>query len=92
MAETRRWLLTYGTNVKNPNRSYNKVCNQLKQSIQNELSKQFSNPYFLDDNRDGESYSVRFMVEANYDLKLCPPSIGQINLQGKNYKIDLSES
>ena len=92
MAKTKQWLLTYGTNVNNPKMSYNEVCNQLKQSIQNELSKQFSNPYFLDDNRDGESYSVRFMVEANYDLKLCPPSIGQINLQGKNYKIDLSES
>lgn len=91
MTISKRWVLTYGTIINNTESPYYVLCDELEQFIQNKLSKQFSNSHFVEDNRDGESYSVRFMVQADYDLRLNIPSIGQITLQGENYKIELLE-
>jgi hypothetical protein len=91
LAELKKWLLTYDTRVNNTKWPYDKVCDGLKESMLSELNNQFSDSHFVEDNRDGESYSASFMVQADSNLQLKPPSIGQINLQGENYKIDLLE-
>jgi hypothetical protein len=91
LVELKKWLLTYGTGVNNTKCPYDEVCDRLKESIQSELNNQFSNSDFIEDIRDGESYSARFMVQADYNLQLNPPSIGHIDLQGENYNMDLLE-
>lgn len=91
MADSKKWVLTYGTMIDSTTLSYYEVCNKLKRNIEAEIRRQFNHLTYLDDSRDGESYSVRFMVQADYDLSLKPPSIEEINLDGENYKIDLLE-
>ncbi len=64
MMHHRFWVLIYGIIIDNTEIPYCELCDELKQFIQDEVSKHFSNPYYIEVNSDSESYSVRFMIQA----------------------------
>lgn len=91
MKETREWVITFGTLIEGGDIPYYQLCDILEQEIKNSLDSQYGYSEFAEDNRDRESYSVRFLVSVDYDLHLNLPKISSILIRKKTHIIDVLE-
>ena len=59
-----KWVVTYGTIIDVDISNYAYVCDILEESLENEVKKYYPELKFAEDNRDGESFSVRFLISG----------------------------
>jgi hypothetical protein len=88
----KRWIITYGTVIEDSALPYYKVCDALEAEIKARLDIEFKDRYTaVEDSRDGEGFSERFMIQSDYDLKLMPPEMKNVKVNEEEYDMDILE-
>jgi len=91
MGKLQCWVICYGTVIEGNAALYYQVCDEIESTLKLALEAKSHEFSFLEDTRDGEAYSVRFRIMADYDLHIDPPLVGEVKIDGQIYDIKLLE-
>ncbi|PYB67476.1 hypothetical protein DMB44_09085 [Thermoplasma sp. Kam2015] len=80
-------VVTYGATLNIDISKYAHACDLLEEDLKRELKKYFPEPEFLEDDRNGESFSIRIRIPAGSD----PPENIMLKYEGKKYVFELLE-